>query len=74
MQTDETVRAFSGTLRRISGGVIVSSLDPLISATAAEAILVEDRALPILILSFDADVVWLEIMLFAPHENPWTPL
>ena len=48
MQTDDTVRAFSGTLRRISGGVCVSCFDsdPLTATGAAvEAILVDVRAL-----------------------------
>jgi len=74
VQTEETVRAFSGTLRRISGGVDVS-FDPLTaSATAAAAIRVEDLNVLALIFSFDADVVWLEILLLAPDENPRTPL
>ena len=55
MQTEETVRAFSGTLRRISGGgVVVSSFDPLTaSAIAAADILVDGRNAPALIFSFD---------------------
>jgi len=75
VQTEETVRAFSGTLRRISGGggVAVSSFDPLTSDTAVDDILVEDRNAPALIFCFDtAD--WLDILVFAPHENPNTPL
>lgn len=68
VQTEETVRAFSGTLRRISGGAGVSCFDdPLtaVSVAAAAAILVEDR---------DVHGVWLEILLLAPHEKPRTPL
>ena len=58
VQTDETVRAFSGTLRRILGGVDVSSFDPLTASdTAVDAILVEDRNIPALILSLDASIV-----------------
>lgn len=39
-----TVRAFSGTLSRISGGGVTICWDPLTaSATAVEAILVDDR-------------------------------
>lgn len=72
VQTDETVRAFSGTLRRISGGVIVSSFNPLTSDTAVDDILVEDRNVHALALFFDTD--WLEIMVLAPNENPLTSL
>lgn len=74
MHTEETVRAFSGTLRRISGGgVDVFSFDPLTSDTVVDAILVEDRNVPALVFCFDtAD--WLEIMVFAPVENPRTSL
>lgn len=67
MQTDDTVRAFSGTLRRISGGVCVSCFDsdPLTAAGAAvEAILVDVRALVL------NDAFWLAI---PPAENPRTP-
>ena len=50
------MRAFSGTLRRISGGAtaVVSSsfVDPL-TATAVDAILVDDRNGVELIFSFD---------------------
>jgi hypothetical protein len=47
VQTDETVRAFSGTLRRISGGVDFSSTDPLTaSVTAAAVALIDIRNLP----------------------------
>jgi hypothetical protein len=46
VQTEETVRAFSGTLRRISGGVDVRSVDPLTASfTAAAAALVDIRNL-----------------------------
>lgn len=41
VQTDETVRAFSGTFRRISGGVGTSFDSLEISATAVAHILVE---------------------------------
>jgi len=73
VQTEQTVRAFSGTFRRISGGADISSFDdPLtVSATAAAAvILVEDRDEIALVFSCDADFVWLEILLLAPKENP----
>lgn len=44
VQTEVTVRAFSGTLSLISGGAMVCSADPLTaSATAVEDILVADR-------------------------------
>ena len=53
VQTEDTVRAFSGTFRRISGGVDVS-FDPLTASdTAVDAILVDDCKIPALIL-FDA--------------------
>jgi len=67
VQTDDTVRAFSGTLRRISGGVCVSCFDsdPLTAAGAAvEAILVDVRVLVC------NDALWLAI---PPAENPRTP-
>ena len=54
VQTDETVRAFSGTSRRILGGVDISSADPLTASfTAAAAALVDIRNLPRLKLRFD---------------------
>lgn len=71
LQTDDTVRAFSGTLRRISGGVDVFSVDlSTLSATAKEAILVEDLIVPLLIVRFEAGVVWIESVLIASIENP----
>ena len=46
VHTDDTVRAFSGTLRRISGGAAVS-VDPLTASdTAVDAILVDDCKMP----------------------------
>lgn len=57
VQTEETVRAFSGTLRRISGGIDVSSFDPLTASATAAAILVEDRDAFELEFSLDAIVV-----------------
>lgn len=73
VHTEDTVRAFSGTLRRISGGADFSFVEPLTSSdTTVDAILVDDCNGLTLILNFDID--WLEILLLAPDENPRTPL
>jgi formylmethanofuran:tetrahydromethanopterin formyltransferase len=53
VQTDETVRAFSGTSRRILGGVDISFADPLTASfTAADAALVDIRNLHASIFRF----------------------
>lgn len=58
VQTEMTVRAFSGTLRRISGGVEVACSDPLtVSATAVAAILVVDREVSEIIVGVGASAM-----------------
>ena len=56
VQTEETVRAFSGTLRRIFGGADVPSVDPFTASTTDDvaANLVDD------------------FVLIDPYENPRT--
>jgi len=65
VQTAVTVRAFSGTLSLISGGVMVCSADPFTaSTTAVEDILVTDRN------EFAADILLVD----TDEENPFTSL